>query len=194
MTKFCSKCGLSFIDRFCKPCKKIYLQEYRKLNKDKVYTAETAWRKINKEKDLATKLRWKLSNPTADKDYYQKEKETIKQRVRDWHDANINYVSEYKKEYYKKNPEVRANGKAKRRASIGNDRLPYGTVPTLLKSQQGLCACCGQPLVKYHIDHIMPLALGGKNVVENVQLLLPRCNQTKSAKHPDVWKAEKGLI
>lgn len=193
MTKTCVKCGQLFEGRFCKACKKRYLQEYRKLNKEKVLAVEAAWRKANVEKDRATKQRWKDKNPDAGKKYYITNKETIRKRVKDWYEVNKVRASEYKKEYYKKKPEVRANGKAKRRTRIGTDRLPYGTIPALFKAQNGLCACCGQPLVKYHVDHIMPLALGGRNVPENVQLLLPKCNQIKSKKHPDVWKAEKGL-
>lgn len=35
------------------------------------------------------------------------------------------------------------------------------------------------------IDHIMPLALGGSNDAENLNVLCARCNSIKGALHPD---------
>jgi 5-methylcytosine-specific restriction endonuclease McrA len=53
-----------------------------------------------------------------------------------------------------------------------------------LERRQGCrCALCGAVLraaVKPHIDHIVPVALGGKNDKSNVQLLCQQCNLGKS--------------
>jgi 5-methylcytosine-specific restriction endonuclease McrA len=52
--------------------------------------------------------------------------------------------------------------------------------------QNGLCACCSNPLNGlYHLDHIVPLSLGGKNSDDNVQLLLPKCNLQKYNAPPE---------
>ena len=47
--------------------------------------------------------------------------------------------------------------------------------------QGGRCAGCGRDLrvVGYHVDHVVPLARGGLNVVGNLQLLCPGCNLRK---------------
>ena len=185
----CKKCGAEYDTKFCKPCKKLYLQEYRKKNKDKVYATEMAWRLANPDRVKATRKRWKDKNPAFNLEYYKKESEKIKLRAKIWYIANKDHAAAYKTEYYKIKPEVRANGKARRRVRIGAENLPYGTIPAQFKAQNGLCACCGEPLVKYHVDHIMPLALGGRNIPENIQLLLPKCNLRKGTKHPDVWRA-----
>jgi 5-methylcytosine-specific restriction endonuclease McrA len=51
--------------------------------------------------------------------------------------------------------------------------------------QGGKCACCGTPLsYDYHVDHIMPLTLGGSNWPDNLQALCEFCNISKNAKHP----------
>lgn len=51
--------------------------------------------------------------------------------------------------------------------------------------QSGKCACCGKDLNgTYHVDHIMPLAIGGSNWPDNLQALCAFCNQSKGAKHP----------
>ena len=83
--------------------------------------------------------------------------------------------------------------KHKRRSAEG--RLSIGIADKLYALQKGKCACCARSIKNgYHIDHIIPLALGGKNTDDNVQLLRPRCNQRKSAKHPIDYMQSKGLL
>ncbi|MEX1362171.1 MAG: HNH endonuclease [Nannocystaceae bacterium] len=48
--------------------------------------------------------------------------------------------------------------------------------------QNGRCALCGCYLVassKPQVDHVVPVAFGGKNTTENYQILCRRCNQGK---------------
>lgn len=37
---------------------------------------------------------------------------------------------------------------------------------------------------EYHVDHVMPLILGGSNGPENLVIACPTCNLSKGAKHP----------
>jgi len=65
----------------------------------------------------------------------------------------------------------------------------------LLGLQNGKCACCSQPLgARFHMDHIMPIALGGSNTDDNIQLLRSTCNQQKHAKHPIDFMQGKGFL
>ena len=54
-------------------------------------------------------------------------------------------------------------------------------VERLLVSQRGCCAWCGRSFVVtgYHVDHVIPIARGGRNTRENIQLLCPLCNLRK---------------
>lgn len=215
MTNPCIKCGS--LDRRpngdCRPCAiardrlyksqrreqlAAYSRAYHASHIDECHERNKKWRTENPEAKKAMDAEYKRLNHDKvvmyKKKHYELNATKIKKRSVDWANDNREHVRERERVRHQQHPELRVNAKAKRRERIGNDRLPYGTVPALMKSQNGLCACCGQPLIKYHVDHIMPLALGGRNIVENVQLLLPRCNHKKYAKHPDIWKAEKGLI
>lgn len=63
----------------------------------------------------------------------------------------------------------------------------------MIDVQEGKCNSCFSYLViegknNYHVDHIMPLVLGGSNWPDNLQLLCPRCNMKKGSKHPDEWR------
>lgn len=53
----------------------------------------------------------------------------------------------------------------------------------LEQDQQGRCALCGEilvPSVRPQVDHIIPVALGGKSLFSNYQLLCQQCNLGKS--------------
>jgi 5-methylcytosine-specific restriction endonuclease McrA len=70
------------------------------------------------------------------------------------------------------------------RLSARGPRLGEKELIELEDKQNGRCALCGQYLsvaVSPQVDHIRPLALGGRNEKANYQLLCRICNQGKSA-------------
>lgn len=84
------------------------------------------------------------------------------------------------------------NARAKRSRAEGTHT--HLDIKALFASQRGTCPNCQALLIKrgpgkYHVDHIMPIALGGSNWPDNLQLLCPDCNRGKGSKHPDVWMA-----
>lgn len=55
-------------------------------------------------------------------------------------------------------------------------------------SQSGACAYCGADITqKYHVDHYIPLSMGGSNGAENIVLACPSCNCAKGSLMPDVF-------
>ncbi len=56
-----------------------------------------------------------------------------------------------------------------------------------IRARQGdACIYCGSKLGgKGHVDHILPLSLGGSNMKENLQLTCGLCNVIKGSSHPD---------
>ena len=80
------------------------------------------------------------------------------------------------------------------RRSVGGV-LSVGIREKLYGLQRGKCACCGKALTDdYHLDHIVPLSKGGKNIDQNVQLLHAKCNLRKNAKHPVEFMQEIGFL
>ena len=59
---------------------------------------------------------------------------------------------------------------------------------SILKRDYFKCVLCGQSpavdkKVKLHIDHIKPVALGGKTIQWNLWILCSKCNLAKGSKH-----------
>lgn len=153
----------------------------------------------NREKMLQRAKDWALANP-----------ERTKQRVSAWHQENPDKVSAIKDRYREKNKDTlnakhsarkkanpergRIDAHNRRRAKVG--KLSSGIINRLMELQGGKCPICKSSLkeVQPHLDHIMPIALGGLNVDNNVQLLCKPCNLHKSKKHPVDFMQSKGFL
>ena len=112
-----------------------------------------------------------------------------------WREENADHKKAYEAQYHAANRDKARIRVANRRAREVGGRLSPGIEAKLFKLQRGRCACCGLPLGKgYHMDHVMPLALGGTNTDDNMQLLRGSCNLSKHAKHPVDFMQTKGLL
>ena len=63
----------------------------------------------------------------------------------------------------------------------------------LFLMRKGLCAACSQKIdagKAWDIDHILPLALGGTNAPENLQILCRPCHRAKTT-HSDIPRISK---
>jgi len=196
--------------------KKIYQAEWYKINKEKVKNYRAIRYTVNKEKAKSAATAWQAVNPEKVKAtraaYYIKNSEKAKARARAWRIANPKKVKianmlwaaanpERKKVayavWYAANPEKSRiywqNRHARKRDNGGT--LSKGLSERLYKRQKGKCVCCHKPLGdNFHLDHIMPIKLGGKNEDWNIQLLRAECNRSKYAKHPLVYMRQKGFL
>lgn len=182
--KPCIKCGA--MDRYkggkCRPCIAERSRKYRIANQKMILERKRKYYEANREKTLERQKKYQKEN------YYK-----VAEYQRLYRKANREKAIDYQKEYHKANPEKSKIGRRNRRAKIkGNGgKLSSDIIKTLMTLQKGKCACCAKSLKDgHHLDHIMPLALGGMNTDDNVQLLTPTCNLRKSAKHPDDWARE----
>jgi 5-methylcytosine-specific restriction endonuclease McrA len=90
---------------------------------------------------------------------------------------------------------ARANNANRRSMKLAaGGKYTRDDVVEIFKMQRGKCAICKTNLTKYHVDHVMPLSLGGDNNRTNLQLLCPTCNSSKGAKHPIEFMRLRGLL
>ncbi len=158
----------------------------------------------NRVFSAAGSLRLDTKNPMRRAEYFAK-----------YRAKNSNKRNAYNKKYHAENKERRASSIKKwraknpakmksyyaiRRSRKNGDGQRYQAqdVTSLFTHQKGKCAyflVCETFLGDdYHVDHVMPLALGGKNDAKNIQLTCPACNYSKNARHPAVFARSIGML
>lgn len=187
--KFCKKCQCEtehYKCRSCKVCKSLQRKQKRKNEPETVRGQSNKWKKDNSEK-----VRAGYAN------YYLNNKKKIGKRTAEYNSKNRNKLRIAAAAARKLNPEssrIKNRNRRARALNAGGVLSKFISVQ-LFALQRGKCACCGLPLGdNYHLDHIMPLALGGSNTDDNVQLLRQRCNNQKNAKHPVDFMQSRGFL
>lgn len=144
--------------RNAKPERKAYLKEYKKKNKEHILNIQRVYIAANRQKVAAQKKQWKIDNP----------------------ERNLNH-----------------NRKAERarRARLKNSiTIPY-TEAQVISTYGTNCNICGLEIdfnvtrqvgkkgwqMGLHIDHLIPIAKGGPDTLENVRPTHGLCNLRKCA-------------
>jgi hypothetical protein len=170
-------------------------REYAKKNAEKAKAKARAWYDANP--DRARESRRAYAQGPKREELLEKKREYnaahSKERVarsKAWAEAN--------RERYRENARIASHRRrARKLASPGTHTR--SDIKRLLEFQREQCATCRVQLIKtgkgkFHIDHIQPLARGGSNGAENLQLLCPTCNFRKRDKTPEEWAKENGRL
>lgn len=176
-----------------------YARAYYEANADRILEKKAKERQENPVKLRARYTAWAAANPEKKRANYaawvaaNREKRAKDLAV--YRQKNADRVAANRAEWNAKNRErVRVHKMNRRLRELGGQLSP-DLPKRLYKLQRGKCACCGEPLGdSYHLDHILPLALGGTNTDDNIQLLRPKCNFEKHAKHPVDFMRSRGRL
>lgn len=124
---------------------------------------------------------WRIENPERirhlDLDWFHKNRKRKLLHCKLWRDNNPDKIRQYS-----------LNAVARRKGADGF--YTSEDIKEKLKNQGNKCAakwCMADLSNGYHVDHIMPLFLGGSNWPDNLQCLCKFCNLSKGAKHPNDW-------
>lgn len=175
--------------------------KYKAENREKIRAAGRAYVAANAEKVNAITVKWQQENRERfvayQKDYRVKNAEKEAQRKAVWRAVNGDREREYRRVWTAENKDKRCvveqNRRERKRSGTG--RLSPDLAQKLLVLQKNMCACCRTSLDDgYHLDHHMPLALGGPHEDANIQLLCPLCNRSKGAKHPVEFMQKRGFL
>lgn len=208
--KPCAKCGCTerYANGSCKSCmvatnakRSAYKAEWKARNKDRLHELDVAYRAANKDRIKANHVAWRSKNKHVTqryaKEFADKNKEVLRERANAYYATHKEQAAVSRAKWRAANLDLRSEYEQKRRAQkrASESTLSRGMRKRLFTLQQGKCPCCGQPLgTDYHLDHILPLKLGGTNTDGNVQLLRAVCNIQKGAKHPIDYMQEKGFL
>lgn len=130
---------------------------------------------------------------------YWRNPEARRQSAREYASAHRKEACERAKKWREDHPErASANDRTKRARKRGaGGRHNDKDVIYLLEKQKYRCAYCRKSVRRKdsrHVDHIMPLKLGGSNDRSNLQILCVTCNTSKKATHPLDYAKRIGLL
>lgn len=175
--------------------------KWRSENKDKVIAYSVSYYEENKSRILAIKREQRPANAKLLAARFASWRIANREKVNSahvaWCAANPEKRNAWRNAWTKANPEKKKAHHQNRRAVKKNakGKLSADVAKALFVKQRGKCACCGKSLGDgYHLDHIMPLFLGGTNTDDNMQLLTPSCNMQKSKKHPIDFMKQRGFL
>jgi 5-methylcytosine-specific restriction endonuclease McrA len=201
--KICKRCGGSefYKSGSCKCCARAAAKKWKANNQDSVRKSRSKWVEKNKEKQISCTKEWAERN-----------KDRVREKAAIWRASNKEKMKALYTAWALNNKERRSkNSRAWRslnkdksrlyvqnrmeRKRNGNGYLSLGLSKALYVAQKGMCACCSLPLGDdYHLDHIVPLFLGGEHSDSNIQLLRPVCNSRKGSKHPVQYMQDRGFL
>ena len=171
MNKFCKNCGIEsdrYADGRCKTCTLARSARWAAENRDRVNANSRAWNRRNSESKRALNAAYRLEQQTQ--------------------------INQKRKNQREIDPSLERVKAARRRAlkRVNGGVLSKDIVQQLLTKQNNICACCGITFMgKFHLDHIIPLSLGGQNSDANTQLLLPKCNLQKYNTPPESFLSRR---
>lgn len=173
-------------------------KNYYEKNREAVLERHKKRYKAQHKSILARRRRWAKENRHKVNEMARRHKE----RRRDHYiEKQRKYRSANREEYNLYQRKWRANNSERVRATVANRKSAQGhhtadDIKRLLIEQRRHCAACNADLNKtgYHVDHIQPLARGGTNWPDNLQILCPHCNLSKGAKDPVEWAQSRGKL
>ena len=200
----CIMCGVSCKrttnrQKRCVECSKIHAKQRTKAYKKRHYAE-------NRDKIMSKNKKWKELNPEKVKEYRTDPKHLARQR--EYKAENYERCKEKWREYYKREKEkdvpywMRPDNKKKsahraslRRAVIRSAMIKSSDVE-LIEAIYMECDRKNKRCKKsYHVDHIIPISIGGAHHQDNLRIITAFENQSKSAKYDPslggVWADNK---
>lgn len=139
------------------------------------------WYKANTEKNRQNGLKWLEANPEKRKETYKKyyinNKEKVKLCNKSWREKNKNKALVI----YRTNGALR---RARFKSECNLTKIQKKIIDCFYQQAQRLEKRFG---IKFHVDHIIPLAKGGKHIPTNLQVLPASLNFTKHSRDIYLW-------
>lgn len=165
-----------------RPSRSEYHKDYYQKHADYLREQSAQWYAANRERAAATNAARRKAAP-----------EMHRENNRQWRANNIEKARASANNWRKRNPDKAREVERRRRARI-NGGSPY-TEADVLATYGTDCHICGDPVDMsaprkigtdgwrrgLHIDHVVPIAKGGADSLENVRPSHGACNITKGA-------------
>lgn len=165
----------------CDHCGKRFTRHGRKRGNKEYCSKECAWAARRKPY-----VKWRDPEyvHAYQRKYAELHRERIAQLHREWVLKNRPKRKEVQRKYREKNRDQIAAHTEARRARISSGYLTGREWQQIKELYNYTCLCCGrkEPEIDLHMDHVVPLSLGGKYEASNIQPLCRSCNSMKNTK------------
>lgn len=176
-------------------CKKHYMEEYRKNNKDRINKNYSNWVAANPDKKLAARKRYNSSAKAISyrQNYNQahRSEQTAYSTKRYW--LQREHIKVINKRWRAVNSEKLRNNNMKRKARLNGVAHEFYTVEQVLDLYGTRCHLCGFKIdltverqvgkdgwyMSLHIDHVIPISKDGPDTLANVRPAHGYCNVSK---------------
>jgi 5-methylcytosine-specific restriction endonuclease McrA len=140
-------------------------------NREKQLAYHRRWNAVHHQQQVESQRRYRVNHPEKAAAYKAKRRDTILARGREYYRSHLGL-------YHAIN--------VNRRARIANSDGTYSSAEweELCIKWENKCLCCGA-VKELSVDHVIPLSLGGRNDIGNLQLLCRSCNLRKHTKMTD---------
>lgn len=185
----------------CCSCAKVIAARVYKKHSEKIKAKAKRYAQQNPDKITNSRRRKYANSRKESMDYsrlwYRDNRKKAQKTNQIYYQRNCELIKKNKHLSYMLNPDGAKIRAKNRRAKVRGAPGKFGSadIEFLLKVQKYKCVCCGDSVrEKYHVDHILPLALGGDNYRKNLQILCAFCNLSKNAKHPIDFMQQNGFL
>lgn len=160
--------------------------DYEK-NREARRASASRWKRRNRRHCLSYMRGWHARNAPQQRAYFVQYRKLNAQAIRE---QAARHRSLHMPEY----AAYERNRRARLRNADGSHDIE--DVIAILAAQRHRCAYCRNviTLAICHVDHIIPLFLGGSNARSNLQCTCKGCNLKKNKKHPLDFARQIGLL
>lgn len=204
--KACAECSEKFTPthgshKSCEGCRDKRVArmdaERRAANREKNIEYNREWRKANPEYHSEYNKRWRNENEGAYRAYYRQYRIDNLKKVRAayaaWEAKNPNYGTLWAQRNPERSREITRRRRARLRA-VPTFEVTERDIEKMFNRFSGRCAYCKESLGEnYHIDHVMPVSLGGSNGIGNLVPACPPCNVSKYNYLLSEWRYQDRL-
>jgi 5-methylcytosine-specific restriction endonuclease McrA len=152
-----------------------YQRAYRAEHREELAVYRRAYHVEHREKIVAYKRAYYIVN---------REEESAKHRV--YHTEHREEWAARNRAYDQAHPDERLQRKAMRRARLHNSPTEKFSRADIFARDLGRCHLCGKKVdpQSWHLDHLVPISLGGSHTRSNTAVSHPLCNIRRNATGP----------
>lgn len=166
----------------CKKC----TANYSRINSEKIVVRVRKWQVENPEKAANNKRKWALANPESNRINSRKRYINNPKYLKNWKLSNPEKEAAYTRKWKQNNKQKVLSYVHRRRARKNKTKIEKFNAKehenVMWNNQKGLCFYCKTPMIKWNIDHMLPLSRGGGHIRSNLCLACPSCNLHKFTK------------